>query len=48
MTPSIQTARAPAEAARPVRGHVRSEADKVRYATMPTSLGFVLVARSDK
>jgi AraC family transcriptional regulator of adaptative response/methylated-DNA-[protein]-cysteine methyltransferase len=48
MTPSIQTARAPAEAARPVRGDVRSEADKVRYATMPTSLGFVLVARSDK
>jgi AraC family transcriptional regulator, regulatory protein of adaptative response / methylated-DNA-[protein]-cysteine methyltransferase len=47
MRPSIETERPPADAARPARGGVRSEADKVRYATTPTSLGFALVARSD-
>ena len=30
MTPSIETERAPADAARPVHRDVRSEADKVR------------------
>jgi AraC family transcriptional regulator of adaptative response/methylated-DNA-[protein]-cysteine methyltransferase len=47
MTPSIETECPRANGAAGVLRDVRSEADKVRYATAQTALGCVLVARAD-